>query len=103
MLLLLPREIFTMRDNATSPLVGEVGFPRFALRKSVLEIRERGAPPRFAKLAFGSQSETALSHKGRGGALFVVGFDTDPLFARIWMKRRACPDLQAPSRTVTKP
>jgi hypothetical protein len=30
--------------SATSPLVGEVGFPRFALRKSALEIRERGAP-----------------------------------------------------------
>ncbi len=31
--------------GSPSPLVGEGGFPRFALRKSDLEIRERGAPP----------------------------------------------------------
>ncbi len=106
--------------DSPSPLAGEGGFPRFALRKSDLEIRVRGAPPGdshgspheagragepatgasrappasmtaerdarrgypspgFAKLAVGpspnsalpqvcSPSETALSHKGRGGA-----------------------------------
>ena len=30
--------------TSTSPLAGEVGFSRFALRKSDLEIRVRGAP-----------------------------------------------------------
>ncbi len=107
------------RKGSPSPLVGEGGFPRFALRKSDLEIRVRGTPPGdravssrsrprrgarngslagaarigdgrarrpagypspgFAKLAVVtprcwaaaevcSPSETALSHKGRGGA-----------------------------------